>query len=428
MSKITRSLGISLIALVATYGVSEARSFEDLYNSYFGEEVVPYRVEHSQQSDIEDMWFDVRNEADPRKRADIGLHILEKAVGGDPSQWNIAEGFVEREGYPLPVVLFQTTLITISSLYEVGDPGSMAKARDLAESLISNPETLTVLRRSSGSDVLEVRRALRARDHHAGAEYLQVGGNGILQFNIAPLEKVRGNIREYNAWSSQMIFLNNSGQITSGIGRYAWDWRSGKVYRIIDREDTSLGTFASDGQGPAPGGGDDGNAGNTDDDDDDDDNSGPVGDDDDDDDNGGPGNGNGNSGNPGNGGGNNNGSGPGSGNNGNNNGQGNGSDNGGGGSDNEGSNGNGNTGSGPGNGNGNAGNPGNGGGNNNGSGPGSGNNGTNNGQDGSSESSENDNGGSRSGLGDGTNPGGGSGNNNAGGSAGGSGSENPGGS
>lgn len=369
MSKITRSLGISLIVLVAAYGVSEARSFEDLYNSYFGEEVVPYRVEHSQTSDIEDMWFDVRNEADPRKRADIGLHILEKAVGGDPSQWNIAEGFVEREGYTLPVVLFQTTLITISSLYEVGDPGSMTKARDLAESLISNPETLTVLRRSSGSDVLEVRRALRARDHHAGAEYLQVGGNGILQFNIAPLEKVRGNIREYNAWSSQMIFLNNSGQITSGIGRYAWDWRSGKVYRIIDREDTSLGTFASDGQGPAPGGGDDGNAGNTGDDDDDDDNSGPVGDDDDDDDNGGPGNGNGNSGNPGNGGG-----------------------------------------------------------NNNGSGPGSGNNGTNNGQDGSSESSENDNGGSRSGLGDGTNPGGGSGNNNAGGSAGGSGSENPGGS
>ncbi|HPI98227.1 MAG TPA: hypothetical protein PLV56_05730, partial [Synergistales bacterium] len=192
MSKITRYLGISLIALVAASGVSEARSFEDLYNSYFGEEVVPYRVEHSQPEDMEDMWFEIRNEADPGKRADIGLQILEKAVGGDPSQWNIAEGFVEKEGYPLPVVIFQTTLITISSLYEVGDPGSMEKARDLAESLISNPETLTVLRRSSGNDVLEVRRVLRARDHLAGAEYLQVGDNGILQFNIAPLEKVRG--------------------------------------------------------------------------------------------------------------------------------------------------------------------------------------------------------------------------------------------
>jgi len=488
MKKYVESIGIAILAVFLIVGISEARSFEELYDSYFGEETPEYVSPKIEQREVEDLWYALKEESDAKARADIGLSLLEKTVNGDPSGWNLTEGFVGPEGYPLPVTVFQTTLITISSLYEVDDGPSIEKANSLAQTFLGNRNTLRVLQRSSGNDVLETRKSLRNKDILQVRNYLEGYDSRELQFNIALLRKVRGNIREYNAWSRNMIFLNNSGQVTNGIGRYAWDWQNGKVYRIIDKEDNSIGAFANRPSTPSPGGGDDDddNAGNPGEgDDDDDDNGGPVGDDDDDDDdNGGPGNGNGNNGNPGNGGGNNNGSGPGSGNNGNNNGQGNGSGNGGGGSGNQGNNGNGNgnNGSGPGNGNGNAGNPGNGGGNNNGSGPGSGNNGNNNGQgngsgnggDGSGNQGNNGNGngntgsgpgngngnagnpgngggnnngsgpgsgnngsnngqdgntgngGSRSGLGDGTNPGGGSDNNNAGDSSGGSGTENPG--
>ena len=446
MKKYVESIGIAILAVFLIVGISEARSFEELYDSYFGEETPEYVSPKIEQREVEDLWYALKEESDAKARADIGLSLLEKTVNGDPSGWNLTEGFVGPEGYPLPVTVFQTTLITISSLYEVDDGPSIEKANSLAQTFLGNRNTLRVLQRSSGNDVLETRKSLRNKDILQVRNYLEGYDSRELQFNIALLRKVRGNIREYNAWSRNMIFLNNSGQVTNGIGRYAWDWQNGKVYRIIDKEDNSIGAFANRPSTPSPGGGDDDddNAGNPgegddddddsggpvgDDDDDDDDNGGPVGDDDDDDDdNGGPGNGNGNNGNPGNGGGNNNGSGPGSGNNGNNNGQGNGFGNGGGGSGNQGNNGNGNgnNGSGPGNGNGNAGNPGNGGGNNNGSGPGSGNNGNNNGQgngsgnggDGSGNQGNNGNGNGNTGSGPGNgngnagNPGNGGGNNN----------------
>lgn len=350
--------------------------YEELVKIYLEKESIEKQIESSgeyapgaERVDVANLWQEIASENDPYTVSEKGIRLLNYLVEGDVSRWNQLEGFVGPDGYPKSVVAFNTALYSISALLELEDPVSSRKAYELAKDLFDSRETIGVIYRSSGKAAFREKGNLREL---AGSKWIQNQGYELWNvnekdsrpFGIDPVRKVRGYINVSEAVSRKMVFLNSNGQVYSGSGWYAWDWISGKVYRVRDREKSDEeNSRRVSRQAPDPG--------------DEDDNGGPAGDDDDDDyDNGSPGNGNGNSGNPGNGGGNNNGSGPGSGNGGDNNGQGNDSDSG-------------------------------------------------NGRNGNtSNSGEN---GSNSGLGDGTNPGNGSDNNNAGDSPGGTGTNNPGG-
>jgi hypothetical protein len=451
-------------AFIISAGVAYATTYEELVRIYLEKEKAEKKIESEIQneSDMSEMdalslWEEISREKDPAILSEKGIRLLDAMVGRDVSEWSQINGFLGGpEGYPKSTVVFSTALYTVSSLLEMGDPVSSNKALAIAKDLFKSRDTIGVIYRSSGKEAFKERGKLREL---GGSKWIASKGSVLWNVNdiskrpysINPVRKVKDSINISEAVSRKMVFLNSSGQKAPGIGKYAWDWKSGKVYRVRNNENSSEGRNGNsvrpdpsagnnddpddnnDG-GNSPDGNDNDNASpGGDDDDDDDDNGGPVGDDDDDDDNnGGPGgdddDDDDDNGGPGgddddddddNGG-------PGGddddddddGGPGGDDDDDNGGGHHGGGNHGGGNSGGGNSGgSGPGNGNGNAGNPGNGGGNNNGSGPGSGNNGSNNGQGGNSGGGNNgggDNGGGNNGGGNNGGNGPGNGNGNAG--------------
>src|SRR6056297_3118816 len=406
-----------IVAFLAAFPVvSYGTTYEDLVRTYIekeelreqpGTEIIGLQ---SAKADVEELWESLVNEKDPMGKIRISTRIIKVIADGNISEWDMIRGFTGSEGYSKSIMVFQASLIRIASLIELDNEKDAWLANRYARDLFKVSGTYKVIYYISKDGFLDAGSMLHVAGGQdwvdkRGGKAWEIKNEDILPFNMATLKKVRGRITTPDAFSKDMIFLDKSGRPVRGGASYAWEWRSGKVYRIWDRESSNRGSFSSGtsiaafpgeiSDNPSPGGGtgnDPGDRYN---------NSGNNGNDNNDDEN----NGGDNNGN---------------------------NDNSGGGNDGN----NGNDG-GPGNGNGNNGNPGNGGGNTGGSGPGSGNGGENNGNNdnsgggndgnnGNDGGSNGNGGGSRSGLGDGTNPGGGSDNNNAGGSAGGTGTENPG--
>ncbi len=297
-------------AFIISTGIAYGASYEELVKIYLEKESVEKQIVSERVYDVSGeninaakLWEEIAFEKDPSIVSEKGTRLLNYLVDGNVSEWNQIKGFLGPEGYSRSLVAFNTAIYSISALLEIGDPVSSRKAYDIAKDIFDSRQTIEIIYRTSGREAFKEKGKLRELGgskwiDNKGYELWNVNDKDSRPFGIEPVRKIRGYVNVSEAVSRKMVFLDSKGQVNSGSGLYAWDWKTGKVYRLRDREYSDegrpdrgnrSGENPGDDDNGVPGGDDDDNGVPGDDDDDDDDNGQPGDDDDDDDDNGQPG-------------------------------------------------------------------------------------------------------------------------------------------
>lgn len=219
------------------------------------------------------LWEELWKATAPEQIAAISLAIVEVICpDGNLARWNEASGFlVEGEfdgnmiivppSVPRQIVILEATLAGISALSETGDLRALWVAKELFFALKESPE-LSALANISDPEgyrsLYETFATARKMIEINGIRPFPWGdrGNEILPLNLRKLRQYKDSIPFYIANSKKMLMLNHDGQIISGTGEYAWDWKeTGFTYSLMDNEippegDGTPGTSGTGGYSP----------------------------------------------------------------------------------------------------------------------------------------------------------------------------------
>ena len=166
-----------------------------------------------------------------RDRAAAGLYLLESLCpGGDLSRWEEAQGWWLPRQIPVPLTVADGVLLTATLVARMPDPGGPWLALSLLERFWRSDRARYFFGRVLPAPVAELEAELQAKGvapTFGWPQVLEVTGT------LPVASPLYGDIRLGRAMAANMTFLDGMGRPTGGVGSYAWDRPTGRIYRVL---------------------------------------------------------------------------------------------------------------------------------------------------------------------------------------------------
>ncbi len=185
-----------------------------------------------------ELWENLWEPLAPRKRASSGLKLMEQIYPsrGNLREWEKIRGFWHPSLHPRSLAGLDALFVTLSALLEMNSPEADLLAYFLLREFCESPRARQVALREGPQIYETLRKKLEEKGLSPAGGWPRWKGKGTL-----PLARpVRGHLSVDTALAREMTFLDGQGGIASGLGSYAWDRKTGKIYRVISREDRSI--------------------------------------------------------------------------------------------------------------------------------------------------------------------------------------------
>ncbi len=174
----------------------------------------------------------------PREKAALGLRLMEQIypLRGDPGKWEEIRGFWHPSMHPRSLAGLDAFFVTLQALLEMEEPPASLLAYLLLKEFCTSSRARQIALREGPEIYGFLREELESQNLAPPGGWPRWKGKGTL-----PLARpVRGYVTVDTALARRMTFLDGYGGIASGLGRYAWDRETGRIYRVIYREDRRI--------------------------------------------------------------------------------------------------------------------------------------------------------------------------------------------